>query len=387
MATVGSFVVNTYMNNDNFLAGAKAAAAATKKMETSIGDSISKINAKQLKGAMQNILGGLGTIGLIETGLDMANELVKGFKDGSIKGFGDAVTAIGQQISTTLEGLPIVGSGGKLIASMLDAVGYMGGALGQEQQQQQSRIEAAAKEKENYAASQASAKILDEKIQLEKDLQAIKDGSFLIEKSSAELAKKSLNDRMMNAGMDENEIELANRNYDSAVANKKIIDDELAAQKDFENAQRVINGLELEAEMIGKTAREREHWRLGTMKGMTIALQEQGMAAWDAVQAEQARGKTIGDILSTQEALSKANMGVNEAGANLDAAQSNRTASATSVDTALGSIKLQGVTDFSKSQEIEKAKEALSKAIETASNTKGTYDQLVKLNQAIGATP
>ena len=387
MATVGSFVVNTYMNNDNFLAGAKAAAAATKKMETSIGDSISKINAKQLKGAMQNILGGLGTIGLIETGLDMANELVKGFKDGSIKGFGDAVTAIGQQISTTLEGLPIVGSGGKLIASMLDAVGYMGGALGQEQQQQQSRIEAAAKEKENYAASQASAKILDEKIQLEKDLQAIKDGSFLIEKSSAELAKKALSDRMMNAGMDENEIELANRNYDYAVANKKIIDDELAAQKDFENAQRVINGLELEAEMIGKTAREREHWRLGTMKGMTIALQEQGMAAWDAVQAEQARGKTIEDILSTQEQLSKANMGLNEANANLDAAQSKRTASATSVDTALGSIKLQGVTDFSKSQEIEKAREALSKAIETASNTKGTYDQLVKLNQAIGATP
>jgi hypothetical protein len=387
MATVGSFVVNTYMNNDNFLAGAKAAAAATKKMETSIGDSISKINAKQLKGAMQNILGGLGTIGLIEAGLDMANELVKGFKDGSIKGFGDAVTAIGQQISTTLEGLPIVGSGGKLIASMLDAVGYMGGALGQEQQQQQSRIEAAAKEKENYAASQASAKILDEKIQLEKDLQAIKDGSFLIEKSSAELAKKALSDRMMNAGMDENQIELANRNYDSAVANKKIVDDELSAQKDFENAQRVINGLELQAEMIGKTAREREHFRLGTMKGMTIALQEQGMAAWDAVQAEESRGKAIEDLLSAQEELSKSNMGVNEAGANLDAAQSNRTASATSVDSALGSIKLQGVTDFSKSQEIEKAKEALSKAIETASNTKGTYDQLVKLNQAIGATP
>jgi hypothetical protein len=45
------------------------------------------------------------------------------------------------------------------------------------------------------------------------------------------------------------------------------------------------------------------------------------------------------------------------------------------------------VTDFSKSKEIEKAKEALNKAIETASNTKGTYDQLVKLNQAIGATP
>jgi hypothetical protein len=375
------------MNNDNFLAGAKAAAAATKKMETSIGDSISKINAKQLKGAMQNILGGLGTIGLIEAGLDMANELVKGFKDGSIKGFGDAVTAIGQQISTTLEGLPIVGSGGKLIASMLDAVGYMGGALGQEQQQQQSRIEAAAKEKENYAASQASAKILDEKIQLEKDLQAIKDGSFLIEKSSAELAKKALSDRMMNAGMDENQIELANRNYDSAVANKKIVDDELSAQKDFENAQRVINGLELQAEMIGKTAREREHFRLGTMKGMTIALQEQGMAAWDAVQAEESRGKAIEDLLSAQEELSKSNMGVNEAGANLDAAQSNRTASATSVDSALGSIKLQGVTDFSKSQEIEKAKEALSKAIETASNTKGTYDQLVKLNQAIGATP
>ena len=156
MPVTGKMTVDLYANPDPFVQGMKAAENAAKKSGAGIAGHIAKINAKQMKGAVGEVLGGLGTIGLIDAGLNAANELVKGFKDGSIKGFGEAVTAIGQTIATTLEGLPIVGSGGKLIASMLDAAGYYGGAMGQEQQQQQSRIEAAAKEKANYAAVQVS---------------------------------------------------------------------------------------------------------------------------------------------------------------------------------------------------------------------------------------
>jgi len=71
----------------------------------------------------------------------------------------------------------------------------------------------------------------------------------------------------------------------------------------------------------------------------------------------------------------------------LESAQANRNASATSVSSALGSIKIEGVSDFSKSKEIEKAKEALAAAKDTQSNTKNMLAQLVKLNQNIGATP
>ena len=391
MAVTGKMTVDLYANPDPFVQGMKAAENAAKKSGAGIAGQLEKINAKQMKGAVGGLLGGLGAIGLIDAGLNAANELVKGFRDGSIKGFGDAVTAIGQTIATTLEGLPIVGSGGKLIASMLDAGGYMGGAMGAEQDQQQSRIDAAAKEKERASAAQYAMRIEAEKLQLETELQKIKDGTFFIEKSSAELAKQALSDRMMNAGMSLNEIYIAKQLYDQGLSDKKLDDDAAAAaitaKNELASAQKTLNDLQDQATRSTMSVRDAELDRLASMSGMTSEMVAQAMAAWDAVEAEKSRGKTIEDILSTQEELSKANMGVNEAGANLDAAQSNRTASATSVDTALGSIKLQGVTDFSKSQEIEKAKEALSKAIETASNTKGTYDQLVKLNQAIGATP
>jgi hypothetical protein len=111
------------------------------------------------------------------------------------------------------------------------------------------------------------------------------------------------------------------------------------------------------------------------------------MAAWDLVEAGKANKTLVEQTLEAQKTANQDYSSGIEASIELNRAKANRTASATSVDSALGSIKLQGVTDFSKSKEIEKAKEALSKAIETASNTKGTYDQLVKLNQAIGATP
>lgn len=390
MAVTGKMTVDLYANPDPFIQGMKAAENSAKKSGEGIAGHIEKINNKQMKNAVHELIGGLGTIGLIDEGLKMANELIKGFKDGSITGFGDAVTAIGETISKTLEGLPIAGSGGKLIASMLDASGYMGGAMGQEQDQQQSRIEAAAKEKANYAASQASAKIVEEKIQLETELQKIKDGTFFIEKSSAELAKQALSDRMMNAGMSLNEIYVAKQLYDQGLANKKLDDDAaiaaVTAKNELASAQKTLNDLQDQATRSTMSVRDAELDRLASMAGMTSEMVAQAMAAWDLEAAGKANAKIIEEQLSAQEALSKANMGVNEAGANLDAAQSNRTASATSVDTALGSIKIQGVSDFSKSKEIEKAQQALAAAQTTVTNTKAIADGIAKLVQINGGT-
>ena len=392
MATVtGKMTVDLYANPDPFVQGMKAAENAAKKSGAGIAGQLEKINAKQMKGAVGGLLGGLGAIGLIDAGLNAANELVKGFRDGSIKGFGDAVTAIGQTIATTLEGLPIVGSGGKLIASMLDAGGYMGGAMGAEQDQQQSRIDAANKQKEGASAAQAEMRIEAEKLQLETELQKIKDGTFFIEKSSAELAKQALSDRMMNAGMSLNAIYEAQQLYDQGLADKKLDDDAAAAaitaKNELASAQKTLNDLQDQATRSTMSVRDAELDRLASMSGMTSEMVAQGMAAWDAVEAGKASKTLVEQTLAAQKTANEDYSSGIEASIELDRAKANRTASATSVDTALGSIKLQGVTDFSKSKEIEKAKEALSKAIETASNTKGTYDQLVKLNQAIGATP
>lgn len=85
MATVGSFVVNTYMNNENFMAGVKASQHAAKKMESGIGSSMDKINQKQLGNFGKNILQGVGAISLIQAGTALATDFVKGFSDGSVK--------------------------------------------------------------------------------------------------------------------------------------------------------------------------------------------------------------------------------------------------------------------------------------------------------------
>ena len=89
MATVGSFVVNTYMNNENFMAGVKASQHAAKKMETGIGSSMDKINQKQLGNFGKNLMQGLGVISLAKTGADLALDFMKGFEDGTIKNFSD----------------------------------------------------------------------------------------------------------------------------------------------------------------------------------------------------------------------------------------------------------------------------------------------------------
>ncbi len=110
MATVGAMSVDMFMNNKHYLAGVTAATSATKRMESEISSSISKINAKQLKSVTNNLLGNFGVIGMFQAGANMATELVKGFNSEAIKGFGDAMGVLGNTLVSAIKALPIAGA-------------------------------------------------------------------------------------------------------------------------------------------------------------------------------------------------------------------------------------------------------------------------------------
>lgn len=313
MPVTGKMTVDLYANPDPFVQGMKAAENAAKKSGAGIAGHIAKINAKQMKGAVGEVLGGLGTIGLIDAGLNAANELVKGFKDGSIKGFGEAVTAIGQTIATTLEGLPIVGSGGKLIASMLDAAGYYGGAMGQEQQQQQSRIEAAAKEKANYAAVQVS----------EAAAQA-----------TAKIAEQQRLD--------------SQKKYQEVLANEN---------KERQNAADILADIITDTEKLGKTEMEiflidlkRTNLHSDEYQKIVDAKTEQLQLEKD-ITKEAELHKQIQEW--NTEDLKKGQEIADAAAKNLEQAnRSNAMPGVDSLATAIGSVKVAGSADFSKQTEL-----------------------------------
>lgn len=110
MATVGSFVVNTYMNNDNFMAGVKASQSAAKKMETGIGSSMDKINEKQLGNFGKSLMKGVGVVSMLDAGLKMGADLIKGFNDGSINSIGGAFSTIGDALLESIKSIPVAGS-------------------------------------------------------------------------------------------------------------------------------------------------------------------------------------------------------------------------------------------------------------------------------------
>jgi len=455
MAVTGKMTVDLYANPDPFIQGMKAAENSAKKSGEGIAGHISKINAKQLKGLTHEVLGGLGTIGLIDEGAKMALELVKGFKEGSVKNFSDAVSVVGNTLVTGLKAIPIAGTFlaiGEQIGNMVFGVDKANESikLMNEQMARTNEIskllfaskantesDMAALQKKNDDYGKSSDQIASElfvanrtkeieairlKMNADVALQSVADrkemenvkGQFTYDEktgvrnqlqkqkySEDEIIKRE-NQRYNNAKtFQENSLNNISSETQAYNDQQKIYNDKLLATQQFnserdailnsydaeESAQEQINKLTDKANESLMTARDAELERLSNLDGITASMLSQGIAAWDLEAAGKANAKIIEEQLSAQEELSKANMGVNEAGANLDAAQSNRTASATSVDTALGSIKIQGVTDFSKSKEIEKAQQALAAAQTTVTNTKAIADGIAKLNQAIGATP
>ena len=370
MANVGSFVVNTYMNNDNFLAGVKSATAGAKKMETGISDSINRINEKQLKGVASGFVKNfLGPVSAINMGGKVAADLISGFSKGIYKDVGDVAEAFGKTFSQAISSVPIAG-----------AFFEVGTAIG------------------NWAfgIDEANKSLAESKKQLAdvgKFYKSMTDRQNLVESVTGGLVKQA-----SQLGMSPEEIARAdafaklqttgsvegtNREdfiktqmdlYDQATAKIKIFNENQAIDKknkdDLIAAQSALSQLEMEAHQINMSARDIELERLAIMDGMDMTMLGQAMAAWDQVDAaRQAKDLATENLKFRQDANKEALDGANDLARAQQAyaeteAELNEQAAGTSnvqgLSTAIGSIKVAGSTDFSIEKQMDIAKQQLN---------------------------
>jgi len=435
MAQVGSFVVNTYMNNDNFLAGIKTANAAAKSAEQTIGSSISKINAKQIKNLSNQLLGGLGVIGMVDAGGKMALEMIKGFKEGGEKGLSGAMEIIGNSLITTIKSIPIAGTFfeiGKSIGEWANGVDAANASIARSNGQmkrttdivlnlrklQSPESEITTQQKKNDQFGQSPEMIAQESMRQKKlvelknlsdsqmkdaqaktkakmaeydekraerqkthdpiiqtEAQAAKTRQEYEEKigleldqqykaihSQAEEAKKTIElnvqDLVVLQQKGKAQQDLAQFNKDSA--------DELKAQNNQQAAtaewveqqhQRYLD--------LGRTKRMIYELELQAHKGMTDAGKKQLMQEFDALEAVKktadARQEAAQQAADDLKATATLETDIATAKKNVNNLSKNNMAT---VDSAIGSIKVSGSQDFSKSQEMALAQKTLTNAIE-----------------------
>ena len=338
MPVTGKMTVDLYANSDPFVQGMKAAADAAKKSGSGIAGSIEKINSKQLKSISGNLLGSIGIIGALDAGAKMANELVKGFKDGTLTGLGDAFVHVGNAFAEFAKNLPIAGALGEMIArGIVDPL--TGGTMGQESAQEGSRGEFAKKQKE-----------------------------------IAELDKG----RAMRAAADK---ELVDRIANESAAKQKKLDEEDAKVKKFYNDQRVSSEQEIlkikdDLRKASMSERDIEFERIQNLKTIPQYLKDEGKAAYDALVALREKQHLEKDIaaenkksredsnkqaLDGQNDLAEARKAYAETEAELNA-QAAGTSNVEGLSTAIGSIKVTGSTDFSIEKQVDIAKQQLNAA-------------------------
>ena len=330
----GKMTVDLYANPDPFVQGMKAAENAAKKSGGGIAASIEKINAKQMKNIAGGLLKNLGVIGAIDAGLKIADDMVKGFQDGSIKGFGGAIEALGKTIVQNLESIPIAGALGRLIAAGVDAVS--GGTMSQENKQIASRGEAAENQKN-----------VIEFDRIKKMRQA----------ADAEVVNKKVNEK---AEKEKKAIEASNKAYEFFHAKRlKSLDE--------------IERIETELRHITMSERDIEIERINALPQLMKAEKERAIAAYDQlkatekrIEAEKELAETKAqtaedDIKNTIKAREVNNETIQQSQKDiLDLSKNNMA----TVDSAIGSIKVAGSQDFSKSTEMALAQKTLTNAIE-----------------------
>jgi hypothetical protein len=336
MAVTGKMTVDLYGNTHPFVQSMKAAADAAKKSGSGIAGSIEKINSKQLKSISGNLLGSIGIIGALDAGAKMANELVKGFKDGTLTGLGDAFVHVGNAFAEFAKNLPIAGALGEMIArGIVDPL--TGGTMGQESAQEGSRGEFAKKQKE-----------------------------------IAELDKG----RAMRAAADK---ELVDRIANESAAKQKKLDEEDAKVKKFYHDQRVSSEQEIlkikdDLRKASMSERDIEFERIQNLKTIPQYLKDEGKAAYDALVALREKQHLEKDIaaenkksredsnkqaLDGQNDLAEARKAYAETEAELNA-QAAGTSNVEGLSTAIGSIKVAGSTDFSIEKQMDIAKQQLN---------------------------
>ena len=336
MAVTGKMTVDLYGNTHPFVQSMKAAADAAKKSGSGIAGSIEKINSKQLKSITGNLLGSIGIIGALDAGAKMANELVKGFKDGTLTGLEDAFVHVGNAFAEFAKNLPIAGALGEMIArGIVDPL--TGGTMAQESAQEGSRGE--------FAKNQ---------------------------KRIAEQDKG----RAMRAAADK---ELVDKIARESAAKQKKLDEENAKVKKFYANQRIDSEQEIlkikdDLRKASMSERDIEVERIQNLKTLPEYLKKEGIAAYDALVALREKQHLEKDIaaenkksredsnkqaLDGQNDLAEARKAYAETEAELNA-QAAGTSNVEGLSTAIGSIKVAGSTDFSIEKQMDIAKQQLN---------------------------
>jgi len=344
----GKLEVDLYANPDPMIQGFMKGEQAAKRASGSIGESIDKINKKQMKNIGAGLLGNLGILGALDAGTKIADEMVKGFQDGSIKGFGGAIEALGTTIVKNLENIPIAGALGRLIAAGVDAVS--GKTMGQEGKQIASRGEFDEKNKAAIEFARIKKIRDDADLEMEKKLaepgiKAAQEEQKIREKLDAQQKSslkeiQNIKDDLRHATMSERDIEieriqalpqLVQRQKDEAIA----IYDQLQATKARIDAEKQL------AETKAKAHED-------DIKNFDKAQEQQDKAAEDY--------KTKLEENKQQAAMASTN---------------------TDVSTALGSIKVAGTSTMNTQKIAEDSLSVQRKQLDEAIKMTGQLKQLI----------
>ena len=334
----GKLEVGLYADANPMVEGFKKGEQAAKRASGNIANSIEKINSKQLKSISGNLLGSIGIIGALDAGAKMANELVKGFKDGTLTGLGDAFVHVGNAFAEFAKNLPIAGALGEMIArGIVDPL--TGGTMGQESAQEGSRGEFAKKQKR--------------------------------------IAEEDKNRALINERNKEAVDKIANE----SAAKQKKLDEEDAKVKKFYHDQRVSSEQEIlkikdDLRKASMSERDIEFERIQNLKTIPQYLKDEGKAAYDALvalrekqhlekdiaaQNKKSREDSNKQALDGQNDLAEARKAYAETEAELNA-QAAGTSNVEGLSTAIGSIKVAGSTDFSIEKQVDIAKQQLNAA-------------------------
>lgn len=348
----GKLEVGLYADANPMVQGFKKGEEAAKRASGSIAESIDKINKKQMKNIGAGLLGNLGILGALDAGTKIADEMVKGFQDGSIKGFGGAIEALGTTLVKNLENIPIAGALGRLIAAGVDAVS--GGTMSQEGKQIASRGEF---DEKNKAAIEFAR------------IKKIRDDA------DAEVIKKDADIK--------------------TAAAKKIADEEGRQRKFYDDQQKssLKEIQEIKDNLRHATMSERdiEIERIQALPQLVQRQKDEAIAIYDQLQATKARIDAEKQLAETKakahqddiDNFAKAQEQQDKAAEDYktkleeNKQQAARASTNTDVSTALGSIKVAGTSTMNTQKIAEDSLSVQRKQLDEAIKMTGQLKQLI----------
>ena len=193
----------------------------------------------------------------------------------------------------------------------------------------------------------------------------------------------------------QNQVAEAKRLQGEITANQTLKDLQKKTDDEKQAAANDLSAIQLKAHQVNMTAREVMLDNLKTAKGMTDEMKKQYVLAYDSIEAARISKELDTQRLDANNKVSKAAEDAATAGDSVDdakaklemAKQKAESGGATDVSTAIGGVKIQGSSDFSKNKAVQDAEEALAKAQETANNTQKTYEALYDIANKLGGSP